>query len=261
MSDDGKPLWYFAARETEAQSPLVAQDRATGDTVVIFGSAGRPYGTILQPDPTHHFPSMMAIYDRPGCRCCVDREAAASSCDFACVADELCEPYDAQSPYEWRHMGHVDPTTRQATCTQVNPQCAAWLLSADQLDSARVPASPRIGYYEASTTALLAADGRTVYYSICGVDLLTDLTNIVVAVDVATKAVKWFLTEDDPQGWDQGECLTGHNQLGWIMSSVLFSDGSLLYGTRSGCLVRIVDHGDHGAVEGMYRGRTPRPWG
>jgi hypothetical protein len=257
VSAAGEPLWYFTARETEAQSPLVAQDRATGDTVVIFGSAGRPYGTILQPDHAHHFPSMMAIYDRPGCRCCVDREAAASACEFACVADELCQPYDPKSRYEWRHMGHVDPSTRQAGCEQVNRQCAAWLLSADGLDAARVPVPPSIGYYEASTTVLLAPDGRTVYYSICGVDLLTNLTNVIVAVDVTSKAVKWILTEDDPQGWDQGECLTGHNQLGWITSSALFSDGSLLYGTRSGCLVRIVDHGDHGAAEGMYRGAHP----
>jgi hypothetical protein len=257
VSASGEPLWYFAARETEAQSPLIAQDQATGDTVVIFGSAGRPYGTMLAPDPGHHFASVMAIYDRPGCRCCVDREAAASSCEFACVADELCQPYDPQSRYEWRHTGHVDPNTRQATCGQVNPQCAAWILSTDGLDPARVPPSPAIGYYEESTTPLLAPDGRTVYYSICGVDLLVDLTNLIVAMDVTTKAAKWILTEDDPQGWDQGECLTGHNQLGWITSSAVFSDGSLLYGTRSGCLVRIVDHGDHGAVEGMYRGAHP----
>jgi|GEM_PF-4833322 len=253
----GEPRWFFASRETEAQSPLVARDRATGDTVIVFGSAGRPYGNVLLPDPTRHFPAMMAIYDKPACRCCVNRDEAASFCEFSCVSAELCAPYDAESPYEWRHTAHVDPESGQATCEHVDPACAAWLLSTDGLDPSRVPASAAVGYYEVSTTPLLSADGATVYYSVCGVDLVADLTNMIVAVDVASRTVRWFLTEDDPDGWDTGECSSGHNQLGWVMSSARFSDGSLLYGTRAGCLVRIVDHGDRGATEGLYRGAHP----
>ena len=41
------------------------------------------------------------------------------------------------------------------------------------------------------------------------------------------------------------------------MSNALLSDGSILYGTRAGCLVRIVDRGDRGQTEGLYRGNHP----
>jgi hypothetical protein len=257
VSAEGDPLWYFASRETEAQSPVVVRDRATGDTVVLFGSAGRPYGDPIAPDAAHHFPSMMAIYDKPECRCCVSRDEAANFCEFSCVEDSLCEPYDPESPYEWRHMGHVDAQSGEATCDTINPDCAAWLVSSDELDSERVPASAAVGYYEVSSTPLLSQDGRTVYYTLCGVDLLVNLTNLVVAMDVESKAVKWFLTEDEPDGWDQGECSSGHNQLGWIMSNALLSDGSILIGTRAGCLVRIVDLGDRGQTNGIYKGIHP----
>ena len=253
----GRPAWYFTARETEAQAPLLVRDRVTDDTVVVFGSAGRPWGDPLFPDSEHHYPSLIAIYDKDECRCCVHRDEAATACDFACVADELCEPYDPDSPYEWPHTAHVDSESGTASCEHLDPECAAWLVSSDELDPAQVPRSPNRGYYEACTTPMLSPDGLTVYHPLCGVDVPHNLTNLIVAMDVQTRSIKWVLTEDDPAGWDGGECSSGHNQLGWITAGAMFSDGSILLGTRAGCLVRIVDNGTSGATVGVYRGLHP----
>ncbi len=263
VTGDGEVKWYFTARETEAQSPLMAKSRNTGDTVIIFGSAGRPYGNPLFPDPSRHYPSLMAIYDKDTCRCCVNRDDATSFCEFSCVADEHCEPYDPDSPYEWRHTAHCDGN--EAKCDYVDTACAAWLISTDEMAPAQIPQSPGLGlgYYEVSSTSLLSKDGRTVYYFVSGVDvglpLPPDLTNFVAAVDVNTKTLKWVLTEDDPNGWDKvgTECHSGHNQLGWIFSSAMLSDGSILLGTRAGCLVRVVDYGSEGKTEGVYKGPHP----
>jgi hypothetical protein len=259
VTAEGEAKWYFMTHEVEAQSPVVTKkinslDPRDQETLIIFGTAGKQYSPWEQ--KFHNL--LIAIYDKPECRCCVQKDQPF--CDFTCLSPSFCLNKDPG--FEWRHKAYVeriDGSTEKARCSYVNEQCAAWMISTDHLNPNQVPLpGPDLGwpYYEVSATSLISPDGSTVYYFVSYVGIFSARTHFVVAVRVNgadnASRVKWILTEGDPEGWIQAGCRTSGSQ-GWILSSAMLSDGSILFGTRAGCVVRVVDNGTSGSIAGLYQ--------
>jgi hypothetical protein len=99
----GEPRWFFASRETEAQSPLVARDRATGDTVIVFGSAGRPYGNVLLPDSHAPLPRDDGHLRQSPLAAAASTATRPRASANSCVSAELWSPYDARAPTNAAH--------------------------------------------------------------------------------------------------------------------------------------------------------------
>ena len=244
LTSDGELKWYFKSSEVEGKSPVVLNNN--GKTMILVGNNR----------------SINAIYDTPDARCCVkvneglvELDGVTSApqfeyCQFVCEADTLpCE--QGTDGYEWRHRLYDDPANR----TSVN-QCPAFNAAFGwNLDLVDLPGVDPESYLEVSSTPLLSEDGNTAYF-------LISRENYVVAVDVDTGEWKWTLGEQDPYGWIGAECPDAVNYPDDLLGTpVLLSDGSFVFGTSGGCIVRIVDLGTEGRADGIYRHDPPWPGG
>jgi len=272
VDSEGNLKWYCKGWNTEAQTPLVAERKRGGETTVIFGDTR----------------SLIALYDRDpddpveSCRCCVEVPADANEasqydyCDFTCLEGEAAG-YCEQDPdpldditYEYRHKLYAPLEGGRCTRDDWNEACALFHFDLDEIPGVPYPNPPgnpyredpnpdpgyNDDYYEVAANPILSKDGGTVYFFANWISVGPSRGNLIVAVDVYKKEPKWWLYEDDEHGWFGESCpVWGLFDVGlrWFTgNNVLLSDGSIVFGTAQGCLVRLVDYGDHGRTEGVY---------
>lgn len=238
MTPEGDLKWYLKSSEVEGQTPVLV-DRG-GTTVVLFGNNR----------------SLNAAFDTPECRCCVEVGAGLTPddlpqyeyCKFDCLEDATpCET--GVEGFEWRHRLYDHPDNRATpnACPSWNEACGAWAM-----DLTALPGVNAESYLEVSSVPLVSKDGQTVYY-------LVSRDNYVVAMN-SDGTVKWVLGESSPGGWIGPLCPDAVNYPDDLFGPpTLLADGSFVFGTSGGCLVRIVDLGTEGKAEGVYQHKPVAP--